>query len=259
MWRSSRSALALAAALCALASAAEPCRVAVLSYNIHAGIGVDGKHDIARIAGVIRGVTPDLVSLQEVDRRTKRSAGRDLAEELARATGLQAAFGKAMDYAGGEYGVAALARGKIVTADTHGIEPSPGQEPRVILDVTAEVPSCGAVRLLATHFDNRTAADRMRGARLANTLARAAALPALLAGDLNATPEAEEIRELAAEWSVAGAGLNLLTIPVAEPSRQIDYILFRPARRWRVVEAKVLDERVASDHRPVFAVLELTR
>jgi endonuclease/exonuclease/phosphatase family metal-dependent hydrolase len=47
------------------------------------------------------------------------------------------------------------------------------------------------------------------------------------------------------------------TFPVDRPTRQIDFILFRPSGRWKVVESRVLDEPVASDHRPFFAVLEL--
>ena len=47
------------------------------------------------------------------------------------------------------------------------------------------------------------------------------------------------------------------TVPVTQPERQIDYILFRPRARWRVVEVKVLEEAVASDHRAIFAELEL--
>ena len=39
--------------------------------------------------------------------------------------------------------------------------------------------------------------------------------------------------------------------------RQIDYILVRPKERWKVIETKVLDEAVASDHRAIFAVIEL--
>ena len=34
-------------------------------------------------------------------------------------------------------------------------------------------------------------------------------------------------------------------------------ILFQPAKRWNVIEVRVLDEAVASDHRAIFAVLEL--
>ena len=40
------------------------------------------------------------------------------------------------------------------------------------------------------------------------------------------------------------------------PKRQIDYVLFRPAGRFKVAEARVIEEKVASDHRPVLAVLE---
>ena len=47
------------------------------------------------------------------------------------------------------------------------------------------------------------------------------------------------------------------TVPVGKPTRQIDFILVRPAARWKVIETKVLDEAVASDHRAIFAILEL--
>jgi endonuclease/exonuclease/phosphatase family metal-dependent hydrolase len=48
----------------------------------------------------------------------------------------------------------------------------------------------------------------------------------------------------------------LPTIPVEKPARQIDYVLVRPANRWKVVETRVLDETVASDHRALLVVLE---
>jgi endonuclease/exonuclease/phosphatase (EEP) superfamily protein YafD len=38
--------------------------------------------------------------------------------------------------------------------------------------------------------------------------------------------------------------------------RTIDYVLPRKADGWRVVETQVIEERVASDHRPVLVVLE---
>ena len=40
------------------------------------------------------------------------------------------------------------------------------------------------------------------------------------------------------------------------PQSRIDYILYRRTDPWRVVEVTIVDERVASDHRPVLAVLE---
>jgi hypothetical protein len=47
-------------------SARASTRLRVLSYNIHHGEGVDGKLDLARIAGAINSVKPDLVALQEL-------------------------------------------------------------------------------------------------------------------------------------------------------------------------------------------------
>ena len=37
---------------------------------------------------------------------------------------------------------------------------------------------------------------------------------------------------------------------------KIDYVFFRPADGWRVVEKQVSDESIASDHRPLLVVLE---
>jgi hypothetical protein len=33
--------------------------------------------------------------------------------------------------------------------------------------------------------------------------------------------------------------------------------MYKPKDRWKVVEVRVIDEKVASDHCPVFSVLEL--
>jgi endonuclease/exonuclease/phosphatase family metal-dependent hydrolase len=49
----------------------------------------------------------------------------------------------------------------------------------------------------------------------------------------------------------------LATVPVDKPTKQIDFILFRTKDRWKVIEVKVLDEAVGSDHRAILAVLEL--
>ncbi len=49
----------------------------------------------------------------------------------------------------------------------------------------------------------------------------------------------------------------LATVPVKQPAKQIDFILYRPKNRWKVIEFKVLDEAIASDHRAIFAILEL--
>ena len=89
-------------------------QIRILSYNIHHGAGVDGKLDLERIAKVISSVSPGIVSLQEVDRKTERTGGVDQAEELGRLTGMKVLFGASMPYQGGEYGNAVLTKFKVL-------------------------------------------------------------------------------------------------------------------------------------------------
>ena len=59
---------------------------------------------------MVRETGADLRLLQEVDRGTERSGRVDQAAELARLTGMQGVFGKTLDFQGGGYGLALLAR-----------------------------------------------------------------------------------------------------------------------------------------------------
>jgi endonuclease/exonuclease/phosphatase family metal-dependent hydrolase len=230
-----------------LAWAAFAAQIRVLSYNIRHGQGMDGKVEVARIAAVIRSVQPDLAALQEVDRNVGRSGRVDQAAELGRLTGLEALFGRTIDLDGGEYGNAVLTALPVKRWTNH---PLPGAEPRGVIEA-----DCGDFVFFATHLD----VGRDEAARLASVqeINRRARPPALLAGDLNSGPGSAPLKALAAEWSVAGEALELPTLPAPKPVRQIDFVLFRPADRWRVIEVRVLDEPVASDHRPILAVLEL--
>jgi len=222
----------------------------VLSYNIRHGQGMDGRLDLARTAAVIRSVSPDVVALQEVDRRTSRSGGVDQAEELARLTGMHAVFGKAIDYGGGEYGNAVLSKTPPREFKVHEL---PGAEPRALLEVRFE-----DFLFFATHLDvSRPETLREESARKVVEIVRARGdLPALLAGDLNTVRGRQTMKVLAAEWEIAGGDEELPTVPSGEPRRQIDFILFRPAGKWRATAVRVIEEKIASDHRPIVAVLE---
>ena len=73
----------------------------ILSYNIKHGRGMDGRVDLKRTAEVIRSFSPDLVTLQEVDKNCTRSGSIDLTQELARILKMEGRFGKFMDFQGG--------------------------------------------------------------------------------------------------------------------------------------------------------------
>ncbi len=229
----------------------------VLSYNIHHGEGVDGKLDLRRIAEVIRSARPDVVALQEVDRRVDRSGGVDQAAELAEMTGMNVVFGGNISLQGGHYGNAILSRFPI-TRHENRLLPNLNQgEQRGVIDAQIELPGWSSpLRFLATHLDHRgDPAERIASAKAINEwVAGTPRQLTLLAGDLNAVVGSDPLKVFKRQWSHT-TDPPLPTIPVDQPRRQIDYVLFRPAEHWEVVAARVLDEAVASDHRAILAVL----
>ncbi|MBM3841308.1 MAG: endonuclease [Verrucomicrobia bacterium] len=235
-------------------------RVRVLTYNIHHAEGTDGRFDYERLARIIRSVDPDLVALQEVDQKTRRAGGVDQPAELGRLTGLQVAFGKTYDYSGGGYGNAILSRWPLLEIRNDPLPGSAGHEPRAVLSVRVKADSAREpFWFAATHLDHtRDESERLAQAARLNELF-VDDRPILLAGDLNAVPESKTMRRLFEHWSDAAASSPAPTVPAGTPRSRIDYVLFRPASRWRVMETRVLDEPIASDHRPVLAVLERVR
>lgn len=253
------SAITIVLSLAVSAVAGEkPATVRVLTYNIHHGEGVDRKLDLERIAKVINAVKPDLVALQEVDRKTKRTGGVDQAKRLSKLTKLRMAYGANIKFQGGEYGNAILSRWKISKQKNVLLPNSDGEQRGVIVAEIARPGMKEPLIFLATHLDHRRPdGDRLRAAKTINVLiAGYKQRPAILAGDLNDVPSSRVLKEFGKTWRI-GWSKERPTIPVARPTRQIDFILHRPAERWKVVDMRVLKEATASDHRALLAVFEL--
>ena len=81
--------------------------------------------------------------------------------------------------------------------------------------------------------------------------------PIILAGDFNSTPDSEVLNLLRQSWHVPLKGDDRFTFSSVDPQREIDFIMYRPADRFELVEYRVIEEPLASDHRPVLMVLEL--
>jgi endonuclease/exonuclease/phosphatase family metal-dependent hydrolase len=261
-------ALALALALPLLTAADEPKPASprdprtlrVMTYNIHIAKGLDGKADLARIAAVIKAADPDVVALQEVDVRTNRS-GTDLhqLEALAKLTGLHGQFGKARDFDGGEYGQAILSRQPIEKLEVFKLPGKDSQEERVALLTTIKQPRpLPDLLFVGTHLHHIGEDQRLpQAAALAKRLEPAAehsGSAVIVAGDMNAKPGGEVMTLLLSKFDDTGDPAKL-TFPADKPDRNIDYVLLRKGHKWEVVSSTVIDEPVASDHRPV--VVEL--
>jgi len=232
--------------------------VRILSYNILHGATVNNDFDLDKIAAVIKSVNPDLVALQEVDFNTKRAHEMDLVTELAYRTGMAPLFSRAMKYDGGEYGEGVLSKFSFERTFNNPLPHSPQNEPRSALEIHVIINSGDEIIFIGTHLDHtRDQADRVAQVKKLNELFSENTTPTILAGDLNSTPESDPMKILLEKWTDAGSTNPQFTFPSSEPERRIDYVLFLPADRWRVLESRVIDEKIASDHRPLLTVLEL--
>ena len=129
-----------------------------MTYNIHHcnPPSAGAKIDVEAIAQVIRKEKPDLVALQEVDVNTERSGkGLHQAKELARLTGMNFYFSKAIDHQGGDYGVAVLSRFPILDSTRFilPIDPKIGGETRTLAAITVEVAKGKKLVFACTHLD----------------------------------------------------------------------------------------------------------
>jgi endonuclease/exonuclease/phosphatase family metal-dependent hydrolase len=236
-----------------------PKEIRVVSYNIHHGRGLDGKVDLKRIAEVIAAESPDIVALNEVDQGTRRTEGIDMPAELAALTNMEAVFIKNIDFEGGGYGNAVLTRLPIRRKENHKLPSHYEGEQRGVLELElGAADEEEPLIFLCTHLDYRPEDhERMASVKtIEDIAARHKGWPIILAGDLNARPDSAVLGAFGKTWKRANAK-PIPTFPAANPQNQIDYVLVRPPARWETVEARVLEDAIASDHRGIVVVLRL--
>jgi endonuclease/exonuclease/phosphatase family metal-dependent hydrolase len=228
-----------------------PKRLLVATYNVqgHASL-VRGDH-VAKIAEAINRIRPDVVAINEAHRNTWQSRFSDHVEELRRRTRMNVVFGESYEQLGGQFGNAILTRGQIVSHDVYDL-PGLG-EPRTVLEAVITI-NGGTVNFYVTHLAAWEKLNRAARSAQLECLARhvrASRYPYVLAGDLNAPPDAPEIREFRKDTALQMVGLGL------DPTHrvmklQLDYIF--ADRGWQVRSARTLDIG-PSDHLPVVAEL----
>jgi endonuclease/exonuclease/phosphatase family metal-dependent hydrolase len=227
-----------------------PWPLTVATYNIHGGVGADGRFSPQRIADVLREMRADVIALQEVPLGGAHVP--DVLAALRDATGYTTAAGPTWNDAGGRYGNAVLSRFPI--AEVRTIDLSFGsREPRGALD--ADLDCHGhPLRIVATHLGLRLSERREQIRRLLQVF-DTYRMPVILLGDIN-------------EWFVWGRALRQLVshfqavpAPATFPSRwpvfALDRIWIRP--RHRLVHVRAHDTllaRVASDHLPLVASID---
>jgi len=249
--------------------------VRLVTFNVHHGVGDDGRHDLARLARLLVDADPDVICLQEVDRHFgDRSEHVDQAELLARALDLELAWAPSIDEPGGgghterrQYGNALLSRLPVLTSEVHRL-PGDG-EPRSALRSRVQLDGA-TLWVTTTHLSSRAAADRAVQAAAVAALHADPAEAGVLVGDLNAAPDAPELgvlrEHLADAWTLAAdrsdqsGRLSLragrgLTHPARRPRVRIDQVWVSAGVGVR--DARVLDGSGASDHHPLLVDLDV--
>ncbi|MGJ8697853.1 MAG: endonuclease/exonuclease/phosphatase family protein [Verrucomicrobiaceae bacterium] len=221
----------------------------MVSYNIHHGEGMDGKVDLKRIAELIAKEKPDLVALQEVDCRCERSGGVDQAAVLGELLKMDHRFGKFMDFQGGEYGMAVLSRFPIEKTMVH--ELPRGAEPRCALEIVVKPEGWGtAVSFVGIHHD--WTEEKFRVAQVKGLIEGVGERghPVFLAGDFNEEPGGGSLGLLKDSGWVMLRKKPAKTWPAVEPTQEIDFF-FAIGLEAVEFDDRVLEEKVASDHRPI--------
>lgn len=228
----------------------------VASYNVHKCVGIDGRFDPGRIGQVIREIAPDVIALQEADKRFGARHGLlDLAR-LKDETGLvPVPVESANAAAHGWHGNVVLFRQGLVR-DVHQVS-LPGLEPRGALVVDIDLESGAALRIVAAHL-GLLRRSRSQQARMIIDLMRSRdERPTLLLGDLN-------------EWRLGGrsalsaldAAFGAMPVPVPSfpaglPLLALDRIIAnRPEILSQVAVHDTPLARVASDHLPIKAFVD---
>jgi len=248
----------------------------------------------SRLAAIRAGVValdPDLLGLQEVLRLgPSEGDGLDQAASIAQGLGYHIAYGRAGDERW--LGNAALSRWPISASKVFELPRVGTDERRALLFAQIEAPF-GRVPFFVTHLNWKLDEGHVRAAQVleiamhVESLSTAGGFPAILVGDFNAEPDADEMRFLRGltslgatrrvyfrdAFAMAGNGgpgftyarANPFAAQVGEPDRRIDYILVRGCdelRRGEPTAAAVCFDQshegtLASDHFGVVATFRV--
>ncbi|ETS99595.1 endonuclease/exonuclease/phosphatase family protein [Providencia sp. PROV188] len=248
--------------------------IKVATYNI-------GKNELAadvanldELSKAIAKIDADVIVLTEIDNKTARSKKVNQLEEIAKANKMDFAFGKALDFDGGEYGVGILSKYKIEKSQVVNL-PSGGAEQRVVLLSQITKPGFDSpIIIMGTHLDwQKDPTIRIGQVRhiLDATIGdtetgfdNIAASIKILAGDFNSTAKEQPIQEISYFWDpVEKKGVNYRTWPAVNPAIDIDHIFTYKGQVWDVktmtipTDSKDFQWSKVSDHLPVIAELEL--
>ncbi len=248
--------------------------IKIATYNIGKNELSPDVADLNNLSNAIAKLDADVIVLTEIDNKTARSKKVHQLEEIAKANKMDFAFGKALDFDGGEYGVGILSKYKIEKSQVINL-PSGEAEQRVVLLSQISKPGFDApIIIMGTHLDWQKDPTVRIGqvrhildASIGDTetgFDNIAASIKILAGDFNSTANEQPTQEIRYLWNpVEKKGVDYRTWPAVNPAIDIDHIFTFKGQVWDVKNMKIPTDSPefqwssVSDHLPVIAELEL--
>jgi endonuclease/exonuclease/phosphatase family metal-dependent hydrolase len=225
------------------------------TWNIHYGIGTDGRFDLDRIISVLAAMDADIVGLQEVGWHLQTRHRVDVFAHLREHTDYNVVEGLVRDPLRTRFGNALLSRFPVARTQWIDLKIR-AHVPRAAVMAECETPAM-AVRAVSLHlglatWERERQAQRLIGALAADDTAAdgGVAAPTVLLGDFNMVrPRTRASKVLAQGFPTA---VREPTYPVRRPILTLDRIYLSPG--WELIEAEVFREKPAlkaSDHLPL--------
>ncbi|GAA4447355.1 endonuclease/exonuclease/phosphatase family protein [Ravibacter arvi] len=230
----------------------------VMSYNIHHGADKHERSSLDSMGHFINSRKPDIVGLQEVDSLCERSGKTDQMKRLAELTGMHYAFIRHFPYQGGAYGLGILSKYPILKTESKKLQllkEGPNGKSVSMLFATVELPGEKKILFVTAHYSAFDKATRQSQVKETLQYLSDVRLPVIFTGDLNATPDTDEIQQLQQHLQSVNTSLTP-TFPDTLPAKTIDYILVSPAALQQVKSVSAPAVHY-SDHRPLTALIDL--
>lgn len=224
-----------------LYAAEDPFSITVMTLNLHNGRDSAGRSNLDRFLELIAEKQPDIIALQEVERKHLKSI---------ESAGYQIISGMNANLPFFRFGNVVLTKHSVLYHRHHYL---PSQrEQRGLNEVAIEIDG-RYFRILNTHIGLGWA-EQMQQLNEIMRIADHLSEPLLIMGDFNLEPSNKLLKGFRLQQ--IGTVFPLpKTFPTNNPQYQIDLIWY--SRHWQPIEAEVIDWD-GSDHYPVFTRLVFT-
>lgn len=223
----------------------------IITYNIHGGIGIDGKRDIDRLISVIQGADADVICLQEVYRRIPNPF-YDIVSVIGRKLNSNALYTSAIGLQQAGYGLLTLIRYNINNVKHYSLPSYKEQRKFQVIDIAINNRHLNVVN---THLGLKREERIQQAQYISQTLVKSNT-PLIIAGDFNEPAESDAvqhlIKSLKLNWVSSKSGW---TFPSNNPTHAIDMVL---ASEFIINYRSIpYANNVASDHLPVLVELDI--